>query len=77
MAPLSGNLTFKNVGVRAEDQDRWVLRHVDLENGAVVGQQVLLADSGKRLRDVRTGPDGALYLLTDYVDGEVLRIVPE
>ena len=31
---------------------------------------------GKRVRDVREGPDGALYLLTDEEAGEVLRIVP-
>jgi glucose/arabinose dehydrogenase len=31
---------------------------------------------GKRVRDVREGPDGALYLLTDEDAGEVLRVVP-
>ena len=32
---------------------------------------------GKRVRDVREGPDGALYLLTDEDAGEILRVVPE
>ena len=32
---------------------------------------------GKRVRDVREGPDGALYLLTDEEAGEILRILPE
>jgi glucose/arabinose dehydrogenase len=41
-----------------------------------VGEEVLLADRGKRIRDVRQGPDGALYLLTDDADGELLRIAP-
>ena len=36
----------------------------------------LLGDRGKRIRDVRDGPDGALWVLTDEDDGEVLRIVP-
>jgi len=31
---------------------------------------------GKRVRDVREGPDGALYLLTDEDAGEILRVVP-
>ena len=52
------------------------LRRLDLENGAVVEQEVLFTDLGERLRDVRTGPDGALYVLTDSPDGRVLRIVP-
>jgi glucose/arabinose dehydrogenase len=28
------------------------------------------------MRDVRTGPDGTLYLLTDEPDGRVLRVSP-
>ena len=32
--------------------------------------------TGKRIRDVRDGPDGALWVLTDEEDGEVLRITP-
>ena len=31
---------------------------------------------GKRVRDVREGPDGALYLLTDEDAGEILRVAP-
>jgi glucose/arabinose dehydrogenase len=31
---------------------------------------------GKRVRDVREGPDGALYLVTDEDAGEILRVVP-
>jgi glucose/arabinose dehydrogenase len=42
----------------------------------VVAAETLLADEGKRIRDVRTGPDGALWLLTDDSDGEVLRVTP-
>jgi glucose/arabinose dehydrogenase len=32
---------------------------------------------GQRVRDVRQGPDGYLYVLTDEDDGAVLRILPE
>jgi len=41
----------------------------------VVAAETLLEDQGKRIRDVRSGPDGALWLLTDDT-GEVLRITP-
>lgn len=46
------------------------------ESGVVTGEERLLADQGKRIRDVRVGPDGALYLLTDQPDGELLRLRP-
>jgi glucose/arabinose dehydrogenase len=41
----------------------------------VVAAEVLLESEGKRIRDVRQGPDGALWLLTDDT-GEVLRVTP-
>lgn len=53
------------------------IRRLDLEDGAVVSQEVLFEELGERMRDVRTGPDGALYVLTDSMQGRVLRIVPE
>lgn len=39
-------------------------------------QEVLLRELGERLRDVRVGPDGALYLLTDSAQGRLLRLAP-
>jgi glucose/arabinose dehydrogenase len=36
----------------------------------------MLTDLKQRLRDIRTGPDGLIYLLTDETDGAVLRIEP-
>lgn len=42
----------------------------------VIAEETLLEYQGKRIRDVRAGPDGALWLLTDDT-GEVLRVVPE
>jgi len=51
-------------------------RRVDLDDGRIVDQQVLFAELGERLRDIRTGPDGALYVLTDAEDGKVLRVIP-
>ena len=45
------------------------LRRLVIEGRRVVHQEVLLQDSIGRIRDVRQGPDGLLYLLTDERDG--------
>jgi len=47
-----------------------------VEGNRVVGEEHLLADRGKRVRDVRQGPDGALYVVTDESDGELWKITP-
>ena len=52
------------------------VRRVDMENGEPVGQEELFGDLGKRIRDVRTGPDGYLYIVTDGEGGSVLRVEP-
>nr|MDK7290502.1 PQQ-dependent sugar dehydrogenase [Escherichia coli] len=36
----------------------------------------ILTDRGQRIRDVRTGPDGYLYVLTDESSGELLKVSP-
>ena len=46
------------------------------ENMEELRREVLFADLRQRIRDVREGPDGLLYLLTDASDGAVLRIEP-
>lgn len=46
-----------------------------LEGNEVVAAETLLEDQGKRIRDIRQGPDGALWLLADD-SGEVLRVTP-
>lgn len=52
------------------------LARLTLKGDRVVGEEWLLEDMGQRIRDVRVGPDGALWLLTDESDGRVLRLVP-
>jgi len=47
-----------------------------MESGRVVGEEHLLTDRRKRIRDVRQGPDGALYLVTDDTNGELWRVAP-
>lgn len=44
--------------------------------GAVVGEHKLLAEPGERIRDVRQGPDGLLYVLTDSARGQLIRLLP-
>ena len=46
------------------------------ENGEWHREDHLLTGLGARLRDVRQGPDGRLYLLTDERDGDILRVDP-
>ncbi|MEJ8572148.1 PQQ-dependent sugar dehydrogenase [Microbaculum marinum] len=52
------------------------LARLDLEGEEVVGEEKLLTGLGERIRDVREGPDGYLYVLTDADDGRILRIRP-
>ena len=52
------------------------LVRLTLENDRVTGEEHLLADRGQRVRDVRQGPDGALYVLTDEANGELWKIAP-
>jgi len=47
------------------------------ENWNETGRQSLLTDLKKRIRDVRQGPDGLIYVLTDEDDGWLLRLEPE
>jgi glucose/arabinose dehydrogenase len=46
------------------------------ENMEELRREPLLLELRQRIRDVRQGPDGLLYLLTDYEDGALLRIAP-
>ena len=41
-----------------------------------VKEEQLFQDLRERIRDVRQGPDGAIYLLTDNSSGRILRIAP-
>jgi aldose sugar dehydrogenase len=52
------------------------LVRVDLAGGKPGEDERLLSDLGERIRDVRQGPDGALYVLTDSSDGKLLRLSP-
>ena len=53
-----------------------LLVRLTLDDGRVSGEERYLGDLGERIRDVRQGPDGLLYLLTDSRDGHILRVSP-
>ncbi|MBJ2159207.1 PQQ-dependent sugar dehydrogenase [Variovorax sp. IB41] len=52
------------------------LDRIELKDGKVVAEHKLLTDSRARIRDVKQGPDGLLYVLTDESDGKLLRLRP-
>jgi glucose/arabinose dehydrogenase len=52
------------------------LRRLEIKGETVVAQEELLTGLSARIRDVRAGPDGFLYVLTDSSDGKLLRLAP-
>lgn len=53
-----------------------LLVRLELDGERVVAEERMLDDLGERIRDVRQGPDGLIYLLTDNDPGRVLRLEP-
>jgi aldose sugar dehydrogenase len=49
---------------------------IELDNGQVTSEEQLLSETIGRIRDVRQGPDGYVYLVTDHSDGGIYRIEP-
>lgn len=49
---------------------------LQLQHDRVVHEERLLTGLKRRIRDVRQGPDGLLYLLTDSPRGELLSVAP-
>lgn len=65
-----GNLLVSGLRARA------ILR-LELDGESVVHEERLIADEGRRIRDVAVGPDGVIYALTDDKrDGRVIRLAP-
>jgi glucose/arabinose dehydrogenase len=52
------------------------LARLELKNGKVIREEKLLQNLEQRIRDVKEGPDGLLYVLTDEDDGQLIRILP-
>lgn len=51
-----------------------LLVRLELDGEKVVNEEHLLVGAFGRIRDVREGPDGFLYLLTDERDGKLIRL---
>ncbi len=56
-------------------KDRLIAR-LDMEDGRVAGEERMLEGAFGRVRDVRSGPDGAIWFLTDEPDGALYRMAP-
>ena len=54
-----------------------MLVRLTLDGEKVVAEERLLTQLGERVRDVRQGPDGHVYLLTDSPQGRLLKLVPQ
>ena len=52
------------------------LHRLEIDGDRVQHVEDLLVEFGERIRDVRVGPDGFIYLVTDEEEGRVLRIEP-
>lgn len=52
------------------------LVRLELDGERITHEERLLTDEFGRVRDVRVGPDGLIYLLTDDDDGELIRLLP-
>ena len=50
------------------------IERLEMDGDRVISSEDLLVDREQRYRDVRVGPDGALYLLVDDFEGQVLRL---
>jgi len=69
IAPWKGNLLVGALAGR-------MLVRLKFKDEQIINEERMLTEMGERIRDVRQGPDGFLYLLTDSSDGRVLRVEP-
>jgi aldose sugar dehydrogenase len=53
-----------------------LVSRLEMSGGKVTGEERMLQNLGERIRDVRQGPDGLVYLLTDSAQGRILRMKP-
>lgn len=52
------------------------IARLEFKDGKVVSERQLLVDLEERIRDVRQGPDGYIYFLTDSDEGRLIRMKP-
>jgi glucose/arabinose dehydrogenase len=71
-----GNLFTGALMVGRIERTGHVQRIVLNEVGEEIRREAILTELRQRIRDVRQGPDGLIYVLTDEDDGALLRIEP-
>ena len=71
-----GNLFVGSLRIGGIRNTGHLQRIVFNDRGEEARRESLLAELRQRIRDVRQGPDGLLYVLTDADDGALLRIEP-
>ncbi len=69
-----GNLFVGALAGRFLDRIEW---RQDAGGVRILREHRLLTELGERIRDVRQGPDGLLYLLTDASNGRLIRLLPD
>lgn len=52
------------------------VRRLQIKDGQVVSEESLFSELDARIRDIRVGPDGFLYILTDSSEGKLVRVKP-
>jgi aldose sugar dehydrogenase len=53
-----------------------LVSRLETNGNRVTAEERMLQQLGERIRDVRQGPDGFVYLLTDSRNGRILRMMP-
>ena len=53
-----------------------LLSKLDVDGNTITGEQRMFKDAFGRIRDVRIGPDGGIWLLSDATKGQLVRITP-
>lgn len=84
VSPAVSGMAFYNSDVFPQWKNKLfigALKEKDVIVLSVDGNKVtedgrILGDKDRRIRDVRVGPDGYLYVLTDETDGQLLKVSP-
>ena len=50
------------------------VRRLSLENGKITSEQSVFPEIRDRIRDIRVGPEGALYVVTDGENGRIIKV---
>ncbi|MGK3193919.1 PQQ-dependent sugar dehydrogenase [Enterobacter soli] len=84
VSPAVSGMAFYNSDVHPQWQNKLFIGALkekavivlSVKGNSVTEDGRILEDRGQRIRDVRVGPDGALYVLTDESDGQLLKVSP-